>query len=317
MSVYTPVSEAELAEWLGNYSVGALASCEPVKAGIENTNYFVTTTQGRYVLTLFERLPAQELPFYLNLMAHLARHGIPCPAPIADLSDQYLRALNGKPAALVTRLPGRSVERPGAPDCAQLGALLGRMHLAGRSYSAYLENPRGPKWWRVAAREVMSFLSPVHKKLLEDELEFQSRHRFPDLPRGPVHADLFRDNALFEEGRISGVVDFYFAGVDCLLYDVAVCVNDWCLADPQVDRRLDEARTRALLEASHSVRPFSALEREAWPAMLRAAALRFWLSRLYDFHLPRAGMLVHAHDPEHFREILELRAVTPPAIWAN
>ena len=317
MSVYTPVSEAELAEWLGNYSVGALASCEPVKAGIENTNYFVTTTQGRYVLTLFERLPAGELPFYLNLMAHLARHGIPCPAPIADLSDQYLRALNGKPAALVTRLPGRSVERPGAPDCAQLGALLGRMHLAGRSYSAYLENPRGPKWWRVAAREVMSFLSPVHKKLLEDELEFQSRHRFPDLPRGPVHADLFRDNALFEEGRISGVVDFYFAGVDCLLYDVAVCVNDWCLADPQVDRRLDEARTRALLEASHSVRPFSALEREAWPAMLRAAALRFWLSRLYDFHLPRAGMLVHAHDPEHFREILELRAVTPPAIWAN
>jgi homoserine kinase type II len=307
LSVYTPVSEGELAEWLGNYSVGTLVSCEPIRAGIENTNYFVTTTQGRYVLTLFERLPAGELPFYVNLMAHLARHGIPCPAPLADLSDRYLRSLNGKPAALVTRLPGRSIERPGAAECAELGALLARMHLAGRSYSAYLENPRGPKWWRLAAREVAPFLDSEHREFLESELVFQAQQRFPDLPRGPVHADLFRDNALFENGRISGVVDFYFAGVDCLLYDVAVCVNDWCLADPQADRRLDAARTRRLLASYHAIRPFSALEREAWPAMLRAAALRFWLSRLYDFHLPRPGMLVHAHDPEHFREILALR----------
>src|SRR5678816_1934382 len=140
LSVFTPVTEGELAAWLKGYSVGALESLEPIAAGIENTNYFVTTTQGRYVLTLFERLPAEELPFYINLMAHLARHGIPCPAPIADLADQYLRSLNGKPAALVTRLPGRSLERPGAAECAELGALLGRMHLAARSYSAYLEN---------------------------------------------------------------------------------------------------------------------------------------------------------------------------------
>jgi homoserine kinase type II len=307
LSVYTPVSEAQLSAWLGNYSVGALVSCEPIKAGIENTNYFVTTAQGRFVLTLFERLPAEELPFYINLMAHLARHGIPCPAPIADLSDRYLQHLNGKPAALVTRLPGKSVERPTEAQCAELGALLGRMHLAARSYAGYLENPRGPRWWRFAAREVAGFLHAPQKVLLESEMAFQAGHRFPDLPRGPVHADLFRDNALFEGPRISGVVDFYFAGVDCLLYDVAVCVNDWCLVDPASDRRLDAARTRALLAACHAVRPFSPLEREAWPAMLRAAALRFWLSRLYDFHLPRSGMMVHAHDPEHFREILELR----------
>ena len=312
MSVYTPVSEAELTAWLGQYSVGSLVSCEPIEAGIENTNYFVTTAQGRYVLTLFERLPAEELPFYIDLMAHLARHGIPCPAPIADLSDRYLRALNGKPAVLVTRLPGKSVDRPGAAECAELGALLGRMHLAGRSYPAYLENPRGPKWWRFAAREVAPFLDAERRALLESELEFQAAHRFPDLPRGPVHADLFRDNALFERGRISGVVDFYFAGVDCLLYDVAVCVNDWCLADPQADRALDGERTRALLAACHAARPFSALERDAWPAMLRAAALRFWLSRLYDFHLPRPGMLVHKHDPEHFREVLRLRRERTP-----
>ena len=307
MSVYTPVSDSELAAWLGNYSVGRLVSCEPIKAGIENTNYFVATSQGRYVLTLFERLPAEELPFYLNLMAHLARHGIPCPAPIADLSDQYLQRLNGKPAALVTRLPGKSIERPGAVECAELGALLARMHLAARSYSAYLENPRGPKWWRFAAREVTPFLDSGQKALLESEMEFQAQHRFPDLPRGPVHADLFRDNALFEKARISGVIDFYFAGVDCLLYDVAVCVNDWCLIDAASDRSLDETRACALLAACHAVRPFNALEHEAWPAMLRAAALRFWLSRLYDFHLPRPGMLVHAHDPGHFKEILELR----------
>ena len=305
MSVYTTVSEAELAAWLRNYSVGALAAIEPIKAGIENSNYFVTTSQGRYVLTLFERLPAAELPFYLELMAHLARHGIPCPAPIADLQDRYLQHLNGKPAALVTRLPGRSVEHPGERECTELGALLARLHLAGRSFPGYLENPRGPKWWRLAAKEVTPFLEPEQKELLEKELRFQSEQRFPDLPRGPVHADLFRDNTLFEKGRISGVIDFYFAGVDCLLYDVAVCANDWCLAEGGA--ALDSPRTRALLVGYQDVQPFTPLERAAWPAMLRAAALRFWLSRLHDYHLPRPGMLVHAHDPEHFRRILEER----------
>ncbi len=310
MSVYTPVSSDELAAWLRNYSVGEPAACEPIESGIENTNYFVTTSQGRYVLTLFERLPADELPFYLNLMAHLARHGIPCPAPIANLADQYLGTLNGKPAALVTRLPGRSLEDPAVAHCGELGALLARMHLAGRSYGAYLENPRGPKWWRFAAREVIPFLDSSKKDLLEKELEFQSGQRFPDLPRGPVHADLFRDNALFDGARLSGVIDFYFAGVDCLLYDLAVCANDWCLAK---DSALEPQRLRTLLSSYHELRPLSSLEAKAWPAMLRAAALRFWLSRLYDFHLPRPGMLVHAHDPEHFRRVLEARLAGAPA----
>ena len=312
MSVYTPVSESELVAWLGNYSVGTLVACEPIKAGIENTNYFVTTSQGRYVLTLFERLPAEELPFYLDFMAHLARHGIPCPAPIADLQDRYLQHLNGKPAALVTRLPGRSLEDPGERECGELGALLGRLHLAGRSYPAYLENPRGPKWWRLAAKAVLPFLKKDQASLLESELRFQAEQRFPDLPRGPVHADLFRDNTLFEKGRISGVIDFYFAGVDCLLYDIAVCANDWCLKEGGA--ALDAGRTRGLLAGCQSVRPFTPLEQAAWPAMLRAAALRFWLSRLHDYHLPRPGMLVHAHDPEHFRRILEDR-VRAKAPW--
>ena len=316
MSVFTPVSESQLAAWLKNYSVGALTALEPIAAGIENTNYFVTTSQGRYVLTLFERLPAVELPFYLELMAHLARHGIPCPAPIADLADRYLSSLNSKPATLVTRLAGASLENPGAAECAELGALLARMHLAGRSYGGYVENPRGPKWWRSAAGEVRHALDPARAALLEGELRFQAEHRHPDLPRGAVHADLFRDNALFLGGRISGVFDFYFAGVDCFAYDLAVCVNDWCLVAPERDRRLDEPKALALLGAYHAIRPLEAAERDAWPVMLRAAALRFWLSRLHDKYLPRPGELVKVHDPEHFGDILALRAAPgAPAPW--
>ena len=288
---------------------------EPIAAGIENTNYFVTTSQGRYVLTLFERLAAAELPFYLGLMAHLARHGIPCPAPIADLGDCFLSSLNGKPAALVTRLEGNSIESPSAADCAELGALLARMHLAARSYGGYQENPRGPKWWRATAQDVRPFLDAARAALLDEELRFQAQHRYPDLPRAAVHADLFRDNAVFAGGRISGVFDFYFAGVDCLAFDLAVCVNDWCLVDPARDRRLDERRTLALLSAYAAVRPLQPGEREAWPAMLRAAALRFWLSRLHDKHLPRPGEMVKVHDPEHFRDVLALRAAAGGAPW--
>jgi homoserine kinase type II len=308
LSVFTPVTEAQLADWLKRYSLGTLAKLEPIAAGIENTNYFVTTSQGAYVLTLFEKLTAKELPFYLNLMAHLARHGIPCPAPIADLADQYLGELSGKPAALVTRLPGKSVMRPRRAECAQLGALLARMHLAGRSYPGFLENPRGPRWWRETAPQVHPFLDAERQALLDAEMAFQGLHRFPDLPRGPVHGDLFRDNALFDAGRLSAVFDYYFAGVDVLLFDVAVCANDWCLVDAKSDRRFDPELVGAFLSEYAAVRPFTPAEREAWPTILRGAALRFWLSRLYDFHLPRPGELVHAHDPEHFREILALRA---------
>ena len=318
MSVFTPVSESQLAAWLKNYAVGALRSLEPIASGIENTNYFVDATQGRYVLTLYERLPATELPFYLELMAHLARHGIPCPAPIADFQDRYLSDLNGKPATLVTRLAGVSLEKPVPADCAELGALLARMHLAGRAYGGNLENPRGPKWWRRAADELRGLLEPAIAARLEAELRFQAQHRFPDLPRGAVHADLFRDNALFDGGRISGVFDFYFAGMDCFSYDLAVCANDWCLVDPENDRRLDERKALALLAAYHAVRPLLAAERDAWPVLLRAAALRFWLSRLHDLHLPRPGVLVKVHDPEHFGEILALRAAPgAPAPWVS
>jgi homoserine kinase type II len=186
--------------------------------------------------------------------------------------------------------------------------MLADMHLAGRGYDGKLENPRGPKWWREAAPRVERFLDPARRELLASELEFQARHRALDLPRGPVHADLFRDNVLFDEDRIGGVIDFYFAGLDAFVFDVAVAVNDWCI-DPAGE--IDPARANALLAAYRGTREFTHAERGAWPVLLRAAALRFWLSRLHDFYLPRPGELVHAHDPEHFRRVLEARRARP------
>jgi homoserine kinase type II len=304
MSVYTKVTQSQLGDWLKRYPVGTLTELRGIAAGIENTNYFVTTTGGRYVLTLFERLPAESLPFYLGLMAHLARHGIPCPAPVVDLSNRLYSPLNGKPAALVTRLPGAPVTAPSSAHCARVGAVLAGMHLAGQSFEGTFENPRGPKWRRETAAQVAAFLDDARRRLLESELEFQARYRFQDLPRGPIHADLFRDNVLWDGDRVGGVIDFYFAGVDAWLFDVAVTLNDWCV---HPDGEIDRNRVIALLGAYHGARPFTALERGAWPIMLRAASLRFWLSRLHDFFLPRAGELVHAHDPEHFRRILALR----------
>ncbi len=301
MSVYTPVTPDELQEWLKQYALGQLTDLQGIASGIENTNYFVTTTHGRYVLTLFERMRADDLPYYINLMAHLARHGIPCPSPIANLSNGYLNRLKGKPACIVTCLAGAPLTVPDADQCAQVGEMLANLHLAAQSYPAELANPRGPAWWKTTAAQVLPKLDPEAATLLNEELRYQALHRFADLPRGVIHADLFRDNVLFQGGRLSGVIDFYYACNDAWLYDVAVTVNDWCVTDQGA---LDAPRLAALLHAYHAVRPLTALERGAWPVLLRAAALRFWLSRLYDFHFPRPGELTHAKDPAHFERIL-------------
>ena len=302
MSVFTTVTRDELAAWLKQYSLGALVNLEGIAAGIENTNYFVTTTHGRYVLTLFEKIKPAELPFYLNLMAHLARHGIPCPQPIANLDNDYLGKLNGKPASIVTCMPGADLKEVDAMQCATVGALLAEMHLAGKSYRAAMPNPRGPRWWKAALPKVLPFLDPPQAQLLKDEVRFQALHRLKDLPRGVIHADLFRDNVLWDGARVGGIIDFYFACTDALLYDVAIAVNDWCIT---TGHTLDPERSRALLAAYTRLRAFSATEREVWPALLRAGALRFWVSRLCDLHLPRPGKLVHAKDPNHFERLLE------------
>ncbi|MDD5300642.1 MAG: homoserine kinase [Gallionella sp.] len=312
MSVFTTVSETELTAWLGDYSLGQLLELQGIASGVENTNYFVTTSNGRFVLTLFERLAADELPFYLNLMAHLARHGIPCPSPVANRRNQFLGELNGKPACIVSRLSGKSTTTPNLAQCAAVGAMLGQMHLAGQSFSQVMPNPRSGTWRAATAPQVRPFLDTGLAALLDSEVALHARQDWASLPQGVIHADLFRDNVLLEENRVGGLIDFYFACSDALLYDVAITVNDWCM---NADGTLDAPRTQALLRAYHAVRPLLDGEHTAWPLMLRAAALRFWLSRLFDMYLPRDGELTHAHDPRHFERILKNHIATVQAVW--
>jgi len=313
MSVYTRVDRPALETFLDDFDAGALVEYSGISAGIENTNYFVTTTKGRFVLTLFEQLSRDELPFFLELMAHLAEHGVPTAHPQADRHGRYLGELCGKPAALVERLSGSSVEHPNSAHCAAIGAALARLHLAGQSFPRGRANPRGPHWWREAVARVHDRLEADEAARLDDEIAFQFTHRHDALPRGVIHADLFRDNALFEGERLTGIIDLYYACTDALLYDVAVTVNDWCVTEA---RELDPARTRTLLEAYASVRPFTPAEHASWPAMLRAAALRFWLSRLVDLHFPRTGELTHTKDPDAFGRLLAAHARGTPALPA-
>lgn len=308
MSVFTTVSRDELAAWLKNYSIGRLVDLQGIPAGIENTNYFVDTSHARYVLTLFEQLSREELPFFLNLLDHLASHGIPCPRPIASLENRFLGQLNGKPACIVSCLEGKSLERPSPAHCAQTGEMLADLHLAGQTYPAQIPNPRGPAWWKAAAPQVLPKLPPDAAELLSREIAHQSQRRYDGLPRGVIHGDLFRDNVLFRDDALSGVIDFYYACSDAWLYDLAIAVNDWCVA---ADGTLDRERAAAMLQAYHRTRPFTGPERDAWPVMLRAGALRFWLSRLVDFYFPRPGELTHAKDPDHFRRILQRHIEAP------
>lgn len=312
MAVFTNVSEADLTAWLGDYSLGQLLELQGIASGIENTNYFVTTSNGRFVLTLFEILGADELPFYLNLMAHLARHGIPCPNPVANRSNQFLGTLKGKPACIVSRLGGKSVTAPGSAQCAAIGAMLGQMHIAGQSFLQNMPNPRGAAWRAATTPQVRPFLNAGQAALLESEVALHAQQDWSPLPQGVIHADLFRDNVLLEDNRIGGLIDFYFACSDALLYDVAITANDWC-TNP--DGTMDAERTQALLRAYHEVRPLLDSERSAWPLMLRAAALRFWLSRLFDKYLPRDGELINAHDPGHFERILKHHIAPAQPVW--
>jgi len=311
MSVYTPVSAEDLDAWLARYAVGGLAELQPISAGIENTNYFVTTGKGRYVLTLYERLPAEDLPFYLNLMAHLARAGVEVPAPEPDRTGALFSLLNGKPAGLIARVEGRPVERPDAPHCSAAGAALARLHVASQSYRGRLTNRRGPGWWRQAARAVRPFLDAAQDALLQAEIEFQSGFGKAKLPKGAIHGDLFCDNVLFDGDRVAGIIDFGFAATDFLAYDLAIAVNDWCDAG---DGTLSPECLKAFVGGYHAARPLAYDERVQFPALLRAAALRFWVSRLYDLHLPRAGELTHAHDPSRFERILRERVASMPRL---
>lgn len=310
MSVYTPVTPDELDAWLTRYALGALVGMTPITAGIENTNYFVDIERGRFVLTLYERLPSEELPFYLNLMAHLARSGVEVPAPAPDRTGALFSVLNGRPAGLVARIDGAPLTQPTEAACAEVGGALARLHLAAARYRPRLTNRRGPAWWRQAARAVRPFIDDAQDELLQHEVKFQTGFGKGTLPKGAIHGDLFCDNVLFADGRVAGIIDFGFAATDFFAYDLAIAVNDWCIGDA-ASGALDDARMRTMVRAYHSVRALTDEERTQWTALLRAAALRFWVSRLYDLHLPRPGELTHAHDPSPFERILRARSAAP------
>ncbi|MEP7295485.1 MAG: homoserine kinase [Burkholderiales bacterium] len=317
MAVYTEVSFNEAAALVARLGLGTLTSLTGIRSGIENTNYFADTSQGSYVLTVFERLSFEQLPFYLQLMKHLAERGIPVPGPKADASGAILHTLQGKPAAIVDRLRGSHRLAPEATHCASLGAMLARMHAAGADFAMHQPNLRGLPWWIETVPVVLPFVADAQCALLEEELVFQQHvaasPAHAALPRGAIHADLFRDNAMFEAtpagDRLTGLFDFYFAGVDALLFDIAVCLNDWCV--DLESGRLVEERASVLVAAYHTVRALTPNERRLLPALMRAAAFRFWLSRLWDLHLPRDASLLTPHDPAHFERVLRSHIAAP------
>jgi len=313
MAVYTEVTFDEAAALFDSVGLGALQSLAPCKGGIENTNYFADSAQGRFVLTVFERLRADELPFYLQLMKHHADHGMPVPCPHADASGSLVLALAGKPAAIVDRLPGEHHLAPDAEDCAHVGRVLARLHASARDFAPAQPNLRGLAWWSETVPVVVPHLGSEQAALMQDELAYQ-RHlaassAYANLPRAAIHGDLFRDNVMFVEHTLAGVFDFYFAGIDTLLFDIAVALNDWCI--DLASGRLDEDRATAFVAAYESQRPLETAEVRLMPALMRAAAFRFWLSRAWDQHLPRDAVVLTAHDPDHFERVLVQRREAP------
>lgn len=304
MSVYTTVTESQLKTFLQDYSVGELVEFEGITEGIENTNYFVTTDIGEYVLTLFEVLTLKELPFYVELMAFLNEHSIPSAHPVKNSRHSYLGELNGKPSILMQRLHGRSVEQPTIAQCESIGGALADLHLRGKYFKMAHENSRGFRWRNEAGNQLMSLLPANETEILEKELSDYAQLDITTLPQGIVHADLFRDNVLFDGEQLTGLLDFYNACNDSLLYDLAITVNDWCLAD---QGRLDFEYAYALCNSYHHKRHLTDQEKSAWPLMLRIAAMRFWLSRLISFYNPVEGELTYQKDPAEFKRIIIAR----------
>ena len=306
MSVYTTVGRDELAAWLQPLGLGDLISHAGIAAGMQNSNYFVTTEAGRYVLTLFESIDPAALDFYLALQDKLARSGLPCPQPVSGKSGQHWRPLAGKPAALLTCLPGAAVETATSEHCRQVGAMLARLHLAAADMPNSPPNPCGAAWRQRVGASLLPQVSAEERELLADELAFQAAQDGSDLPRGVIHADLFRDNVLWSaDGQLTGLLDFYFAGEDVWLFDLAVVANDWCS---------DDQALAALIAGYAGIRPLTEAERQAWPAVRRAAALRFWLLRLEVRHRPRQGEVVTIKNPDDFRQLLTAFRLAQPEL---
>lgn len=304
MAVYTEVSAEDLTAFLVGFDIGRAVSLDGIAQGIENSNFRLRTTSGLYVLTLYEkRVNPGDLPFFLGLMRHLAGSGFPCPAPVADRNGEILHELSGRPAAVVAFAPGDWPRRITPDHCRELGTTLAQLHETAAGFPLTRENDQGLPAWRqifsaLGARA--DELRPGFADWIQAELSALEAGWPMGLPQGIIHADLFPDNAFFEDGTVSGVIDFYFACTDAVAYDLAICLNAWCFDDG----RLDATRAGALLSGYESVRPLEEAERKALPLLARGAAMRFLITRLYDwFHTP-SDALARRKDPLEFVPII-------------
>ncbi|WP_024852216.1 homoserine kinase [Hydrogenovibrio kuenenii] len=306
MSVYTVIEQAELEAFLQDYDVGTLSSYEGISAGIENTNYFVNTEKEgehhQFVLTVFEHHSFDELPYFLNIMAFMAEHAIPTAHPEQTLSNGYLKSIQGKPAALVERLKGDGVELPTLKQCKVMGEQMARFHMAGQDFEDFRENDRNLDWMQTTFDLIQTRLPQDETNLISSEINLLSNYEWELLPHGVIHADLFCDNALFDGDQLSGIIDLYYACNGPLLYDLAVMVNDWCRSP---DLTFDAEKVDAMVSSYQKIRELSWQEKETWPYALRLAALRFFLSRLKDKHIPREGEMTQIKDPNVFKAILK------------
>ena len=306
MSVFTTLNLEEVRACLRDFVIGEIVDLRGIAAGITNTNYFVLTQNNRYVLTIFEKNTLNELHYFADLMTFFSQHGVLCPVPIADKNGVSLQVLKNKPAMMVSCLNGTDILTPTQAQIKQVATALANMHVAGKQFKQPSLNQRDEKWRIATAQKVLPILSEADQKLLQSELNYQHDLDVRDLPHGVVHGDLFRDNVLFDGDNLGGFIDFYYACDDILLYDVAIAVNEWCLHHTGSDiGSIDEDKMQTFLVAYQAIRPFSAQEWKHWRAMLRRAALRFWLSRLHDFYFPQDGELTHTKDPNHFKKILQ------------
>jgi homoserine kinase type II len=301
MAVYTEVADEELDDFIASYDIGALTSCKGIAEGVENSNYLVQTEAGRYILTLYEkRVAPKDLPYFLALMEHLAARGIRCPLPVHDREGRTLRKLAGRPAALINFLDGVSVRRASIEQCASLGKALGRLHVAGETFPQTRANSLSLQDWAPLANAIGDRADTVIRGLgaeISKELAYLEKAWPRDLPQGVIHADLFPDNVFFLGKEVSGLIDFYFACNDMLAYDIAICLNAWCF---ESDASFNIAKARAFLQAYESVRPLAANELAALPTLARGAALRFLLTRSYDWLNTDGEALVKRKDPNEY-----------------
>ncbi|MBW9068058.1 homoserine kinase [Agrobacterium pusense] len=315
MAVYTDITEDDLRNFLTQYDVGSLTSYKGIAEGVENSNFLLHTTKDPLILTLYEkRVEKSDLPFFLGLMQHLAAKGLSCPLPLPRKDGELLGELSGRPAALISFLEGMWLRKPEAKHCREVGKALAAMHLAGEGFEIKRPNALSVEGWKVLWEKSEDRADEVEKGLRDEirpEIDYLAAHWPKDLPAGVIHADLFQDNVFFLGDELSGLIDFYFACNDLLAYDVSICLNAWCF---EKDGAYNVTKGKALLEGYQSVRPLSEAELEALPLLARGSALRFFLTRLYDWLTTPEGALVVKKDPlEYLRKLRFHRSIATVA----